>query len=98
MILSGKTALVTGGARGIGAAICKKLASMGADIAIAALACDAQSDALEKELGKSDVIIADPLFEPICRGKKFVRVPHMAFSGRCFLKEEKQLINKGINL
>ncbi len=33
-MLNGKTAVVTGGARGIGAAICKKLASLGADIAI----------------------------------------------------------------
>lgn len=32
--LSGKVAVVTGGSRGIGAAIAKKLASMGADIAI----------------------------------------------------------------
>ena len=61
------------------------------------ISCD-DEDALEKEIEKSDVIIADPLFEPICRGKKFVRVPHMAFSGRCFLKEEKQLIFKGIDL
>lgn len=32
--LSGKVAVVTGGSRGIGAAIAKKLASMGADIAV----------------------------------------------------------------
>lgn len=49
-MLKGKTALVTGGARGIGAAICKKLASMGADIAIAALSCNEQTDALVKEI------------------------------------------------
>lgn len=49
-MLNGKTALVTGGARGIGAAICKKLASLGADIAIAALFCNERSDALEKEI------------------------------------------------
>lgn len=49
-MLKGKTAVVTGGARGIGAAICKKLASMGADIAIAALACNEQTEALEKEI------------------------------------------------
>ena len=56
------------------------------------LSCS-EEDELEKEIEKSEVIIADPLFEPICRGKKFVRLPHMAFSGRCFLKEELQLIN-----
>ena len=50
MILSGKTALVTGGARGIGAAICKKLASMGADIAIVDLKVTEQAEALEAEL------------------------------------------------
>lgn len=50
MILSGKTALVTGGARGIGAAICKKLASMGADIAIVDLTVTEQALALEAEL------------------------------------------------
>ncbi|MBP0970475.1 MAG: 3-oxoacyl-[Oscillospiraceae bacterium] len=49
-MLKGKTALVTGGARGIGAAICKKLASMGADIAIAALECNEQTAALEQAL------------------------------------------------
>lgn len=32
--LTGKTAIVTGGSRGIGAAVAKKLASMGADVAI----------------------------------------------------------------
>lgn len=32
--LSGKTALVTGGAQGIGEAICRKLASLGANIAV----------------------------------------------------------------
>ena len=33
-MLKGRTAIVTGGSRGIGAAIAKKLASMGADIAV----------------------------------------------------------------
>lgn len=33
-LLSGNTAIVTGGSRGIGAAICRKLASLGADIAV----------------------------------------------------------------
>ncbi|MCQ2417207.1 MAG: beta-ketoacyl-ACP reductase [Oscillospiraceae bacterium] len=52
-MLKGKTAVVTGGSTGIGAAICRKLASMGADIAIAALACDENSDNLEKEISET---------------------------------------------
>ncbi|MBR4200503.1 MAG: 3-oxoacyl-[Oscillospiraceae bacterium] len=53
MILSGKTAIVTGGARGIGAAICKKLASMGADIAIVDLKITEQAQALEAEIASA---------------------------------------------
>ncbi|MCQ2407690.1 MAG: 3-oxoacyl-[acyl-carrier-protein] reductase [Oscillospiraceae bacterium] len=49
-MLNGKTALVTGGARGIGAAICQKLASLGADIAIVDLTVTEQAQALETEL------------------------------------------------
>ena len=49
-ILKGKTAVVTGGARGIGAAICKHLASMGADIAICARKADERTAQLEKEI------------------------------------------------
>ena len=33
-MLTGKTAIVTGGSRGIGAAIVKKFASMGANVAV----------------------------------------------------------------
>ncbi len=55
------------------------------------LSCS-EEDELEKEIQKSETIIADPLFEPICRGKKFIRLPHRAFSGRTFDREERQLI------
>ena len=55
------------------------------------ISCD-DEDELERELSKSDIIIGDPLFEPICRGKQFIRLPHDAFSGRCFHKEAKDLI------
>lgn len=51
-MLNGKTALVTGGARGIGAAICRKLASLGADIAIVDLYVTEQAQALEAEIAK----------------------------------------------
>ena len=50
MTLTGKTAVVTGGARGIGAAVCRKLASLGADIAIVDLNITEQAQALEAEL------------------------------------------------
>lgn len=56
------------------------------------VSCD-DEDILEKEIRKSEIIIADPLFEPICKGKKFIRLPHDAFSGRCFHKEAVNLIN-----
>ena len=59
------------------------------------VSCD-DEDILEQEIKKSEIIIADPLFEPICSGKSFVRLPHAAFSGRCFTREEKQLI--GVSL
>ena len=49
-MLNGKTALVTGGARGIGDAICRKLASLGADIAIVDLTVTEQAQTLETEL------------------------------------------------
>lgn len=49
-MLNGKTAVVTGGARGIGAAICKKLASLGADIAIVDLKVTEQAEALRDEI------------------------------------------------
>ena len=52
-----------------------------------------EEDELEMEIKKADIVIADPLFEPICKGKHFIRLPHAAFSGRCFTKEEFQLIN-----
>ena len=51
-MLNGKTAVVTGGARGIGAAICKKLASQGADIAIVARSANEQALALEADIAK----------------------------------------------
>lgn len=52
-MLNGKTAVVTGGARGIGAAIAKKLASLGADIAILDLKLTDAAEALVKELTES---------------------------------------------
>ncbi len=49
-LLEGKTALVTGGARGIGKAIALRFAAKGADVAFSDLNYDENANALEKEL------------------------------------------------
>ena len=49
-ILSGKTALITGAARGIGKAIALKFAAEGANIAFTDLAIDENAQATEKEI------------------------------------------------
>ena len=54
-LLEGKTALVTGAARGIGKAIALKLASEGANIAFTDLAYNEAAQAVEKELNAMGV-------------------------------------------
>ena len=62
-ILNGKAALVTGGSRGIGAAIARVLASNGAAVAISYSNSRTQADALVKEIerqgGRAVAILAD---------------------------------------
>jgi 3-oxoacyl-[acyl-carrier protein] reductase len=50
-LLAGKTALVTGGSRGIGAAIVKRFAEQGADVAFTYRSSSEQANALADELG-----------------------------------------------
>jgi D-sorbitol dehydrogenase (acceptor) len=51
MKLEGKVAIVTGGARGIGAAICRRYADEGARVAVADVLAD-EADALAREIGR----------------------------------------------
>ena len=47
-MLRGKTAVITGASRGIGAAICEKLASLGADVALIYAGNEAAARAVQK--------------------------------------------------
>lgn len=38
-------------------------------------------------VNQADLVIADPLYRPICPGKHFIDFPHTAFSGRIYEKE-----------
>jgi D-sorbitol dehydrogenase (acceptor) len=54
MRLEGKVAVVTGGARGIGAAICRRYAAEGARVAVADILAD-EAEALAREIGHGAV-------------------------------------------
>lgn len=49
-------------------------------------------DELVKALDSVETVVADPLYQPICKGKRFVRLPHEAFSGRLFRREDVNLL------
>ena len=59
------------------------------------ISCD-DEERLEEELKASEIVIADPLFQPICRSQRFIRLPHDAFSGRCYKSEEINMIDTDI--
>lgn len=49
-------------------------------------------DELVKALAGARTVVADPLYQPICKDKRFVRLPHEAFSGRLFRREDVNLL------
>ncbi len=49
-------------------------------------------DELVSALKGVETVVADPLYQPICKGKRFVRLPHEAFSGRLFRREDVNLL------
>ena len=49
-------------------------------------------DELVRALDGGETVVADPLYQPICKGKRFVRLPHEAFSGRLFRREDVNLL------
>ena len=76
MTLAGKTAVVTGGSRGIGRAIVRRLAADGARVVFSYRQDKAAADALEREVGNAVAVRADQedpasldvLFEPVADG------------------------------
>lgn len=58
--------------------------------------CEEEAE-LEKLFSQHKTVIADPLFRPICKVASFVSLPHVAFSGRCFLKDIPDLIDKDVS-
>jgi 3-oxoacyl-[acyl-carrier protein] reductase len=76
MDISGKTALVTGGSRGIGRAIVRRLARDGARVVFSYRQQQAAADALAREVGnavavhadQADISTLDALFAPVADG------------------------------
>jgi 3-oxoacyl-[acyl-carrier protein] reductase len=75
MTLTGKTAVVTGGSRGIGRAIVRRLARDGARVVFSFREDKAAADSLARETGavavradQADLLNLDALFEPVADG------------------------------
>ena len=80
--LAGKVALVTGGSRGIGAAIAKRLAAEGASVALTyskgAEAAASVVEAIEHDGGKAVAIQADAADADAVRNAVKLRSKHLA--------------------
>jgi 3-oxoacyl-[acyl-carrier protein] reductase len=75
MTLDGRTALVTGGSRGIGRAIVRRLAGLGATVVFTYRTATAAAEELAEEVGatavradQEDVASLDAMFEPVAGG------------------------------
>ncbi|MDO4941610.1 MAG: nitrogenase component 1 [Lachnospiraceae bacterium] len=53
-------------------------------------------DDLNERLKDVDGVIADPLYRPLCGQLEFYPLPHEAFSGRIYDKENPDLINRDL--
>ena len=60
--------------------------------------CDlriADEDTAAEAFAHASRVIADPMYAPVCPPDvPFLRLPHEAFSGRCYRKESLNLINR----
>lgn len=94
MTLAGKTAVVTGGSRGIGRAIVRRLAADGARVVFSFRDDKAAADALAKEVGdavavradQEDITNLDALFEPVAEGLDIL-VNNAAITGPALIKD-----------
>jgi 3-oxoacyl-[acyl-carrier protein] reductase len=94
MTLSGKTAVVTGGSRGIGRAIVRRLAADGARVVFSFHDDKAAADALVREIGDAVAVRADQadldnlevLFEPVTDGLDIL-VNNAAITGVAVIRD-----------
>jgi len=48
---------------------------------------------VEEILKSADIVLGDPLYRYVSEGKRFIDMPHLAFSGRIFLKNIKEFLD-----